>query len=152
MRMSRSTVISLACALCLAVIVSGCTQSLNPSATRPAQAPTGDVTDTSDIEYGITETTDSISTTGRLLNLDDGEGLFWAIVNEADPLSSASPPLIAVIANPEKINVGAHNGEVVRITGVQDPTVATDRDVPNIRADVLETLVDWVDPNAPITE
>lgn len=152
MRMSRTNVISLACALCLALVVSGCTQSPDPGATRPAQEPTGDVTDTSDIEYGITETSDSISATGRLLNMDDGEGLFWAIVREQDPLSSASPPLIAVLSNPDQVDAQEHNGEVVRITGVQDPNQATDRGVPAIQADGLETLADPVDPNAPIAE
>lgn len=159
MSVSRTKLISLACALCLAMIVSGCTQSPDSSATRPAQEPTGDVTDTSDIDYGITdidygitETSDSISATGRLLNIDDGEGLFWAIVREQDPLSSAMPPLIAVLANPDQVDAQEHSGEVVRITGVQDPARATDRGVPAIRADELETLADPVDPNAPIAE
>lgn len=152
MRTSRIIVVLLASALCIGIVVSGCTQSPDSSATRPAQEPTGEVTDTSDIEYGITETGDSISATGRLLNLDDGEGLFWAIVREQDPLSSAMPPLIAVIANPDDIDAGDHSGEVVRVTGVQDPTQATDRDVPNIRAEELETLANPVDPNAPIAE
>ncbi|MHB9002510.1 MAG: hypothetical protein ACYC6C_00385 [Coriobacteriia bacterium] len=152
MRKPSTNVISLACALCLAVIVSGCTRTPDPGATRPAQAPTGDVTDTSDIDYGIRETSDSISATGRLLNLDDEQGLFWAIVREPDPLSSASPPLIAVLANPEQVDAQEHSGEMVRITGVQDQTGATDRGVPAIRADELETLADPVDPNAPIAE
>lgn len=142
MRLSRTNVIVLACALCLAVIVSGCTESPDSTATRPAQEPTGGVTDTSDIEYGITETSDSISATGILMHIDDGAGLFWAIADESEPSSSRIPPLLAVISNPADIDADTHSGQVVRVTGVQDPFKAEDRGVPRLKANRLETLDD----------
>lgn len=126
---ATSAIVVLLCAALLATLAAGC----EPGRTRSTDQSSLARND-SDLLYGITETDGGIEAVGILMQIDDGQGLFWAIADEGDPTSSRVPPLIAVLRNPDDVDARTYSGQPVRILGIRDPLEAEDRGVPCLRA------------------
>lgn len=85
----------------------------------PMEPAPGGPARTEPVTPSVEATSDRVEVTGRLLYIDDGDGLFWAISDDtADPLASGIPPLVAVIANPKDLPVDTLVGLLVRVAGV----------------------------------
>lgn len=108
--MRSKIALSLTLALCI-TLAAGCTAPRTPRAEKR---------DDSLLNVpGVYERSDgSVTAVGLLIRIDDGNGAYWALVDRsANPLSSALPPVVAVISNPDEEFYTAQAGSLLAMYG-----------------------------------